>query len=395
MSDLLEAASSALGTPTALVERSAAARATANGTTTDEVLSAWAGGSEAVAAPPQPAAAPPAEPSEAPPATEEPVSVEAPVEAPAALTEEATPAAPPQVFTQPEPKEALEPAALGDRVRTAVRVGAWSGAGLGLIGFLVAGAFWASTAVIGSDGGPVVVEVQSRAVLVGIALVSILFGAVVASISRAAASWKDPAMQLSSSRSSTAWLGAALGMALGVGAAALLTGAFGVPIEAEPGLVQLPVMATLGVMLGGGAVLGAITAGIPQLLGTPIAVEEADREEVSMVRKRLGDAIGVPLAGVILLAVLVLPFAYALLESNHLTTNGAAIVAVITAGGILGFAALSGNRPNVKVSLGELMVAVVGIGTVLLILLAVLAFRATDNNDHDDGEPESAIVTVI
>lgn len=394
MSDLLEAASSALGTPTALVERSAAARATANGTTTDEVLSAWAGGSEAVAAQPQPAAAPPAEPSEAPPAPEEPVSVEVPVEGPVALPE-ATPVAPPLVFTQPEPEEALEPAALGDRVRTAVRVGAWSGAGLGLIGFLVAGAFWASTAVIGSDGGPVVVEVQSRAVLIGIALVSILFGAVVASISRAAASWKDPAMQLSSSRSSTAWLGAALGMALGVGAAALLTGAFGVPIEAEPGLVQLPVMATLGVMLGGGAVLGAITAGIPQLLGTPIAVEEADREEVSMVRKRLGDAIGVPLAGVILLAVLVLPFAYALLESNHLTTNGAAIVAVITAGGILGFAALSGNRPNVKVSLGELMVAVVGIGTVLLILLAVLAFRATDNNDHDDGEPESAIVTVI
>lgn len=113
------------------------------------------------------------------------------------------------------------------------------------------------------------------------------------------------------------------------------------------------------------------------------------------MRTRLRQAIGVPLAGLILLALLVLPFAYALLQSNHLTANGAAVVAIITAGGILGFAALSGNRPNVKVSLGELMVAVVGVGTVLLILLAVLAFRASDHDDDPGEDPESAVAWVI
>lgn len=397
VSDLLEAASSALGTPTALVQRSAAARAAANGTSTDEVLSAWAGGGEIASAPPAEVASSPgselpvADQEERPPVEEDtaPPAVEAPVVTPSAL------AAPTVAIPEPEPDVALEPVALGDRVRTAVRVGAWTGAGLGLVGFLAAGAFWASAAVVAADGGPVVVEVQSPSVVVGVALVSILFGAVVASMSRAAASWRDPAMQLSSSRRSTVWIGAVIGLVLGVGAAALLTAGFGVPVEAEPGLVQLPVLATLGVMLVGGAVLGAITAAIPQLLGTPVALGDEDLDEVTVVRTRLRDAIGVPVAGLILLAVLVLPFAYALLESNHLTSNGAAVVAIITAAGILGFAALSGNRPNVRVSLGELMVAVVGIGTVLLILLAVLAFRANDLDDDDSGDPETAVVWLV
>ena len=67
MSDLLTAAAEALGTPAELVSRSAAARAEANGTTTDEILEAWAGGAPATA--PKPAAEQaPAE------ATEEPVA---------------------------------------------------------------------------------------------------------------------------------------------------------------------------------------------------------------------------------------------------------------------------------------------------------------------------------
>ncbi len=396
MSDLLEAASSALGTPTALVQRSAAARAAANGTTTDDVLSAWAGGG-AVAPASQPA---PDEPEDTPGAPDEEPSVETrPTPLESTPEPELAPAqAPmPQMVSVIEPEaEPLEPVALGERIRIAVRVGAWTGAGLGLIGFLIAGAFWAPTSLTTDPGGAVVVVVGSMSVLIGLTLVSIVFGAVVASISRAAAAWRDPAMELSSPRTSTAWLGAALGLVLGVGAASLLTGGFGIPIEAEPGLVQLPVVATLAVMLAGGAILGAITAGIPQLLGTPVAVDEKDLDEVAAVRSRLGDAIGVPVAGVVLLAVLVLPFAYALLESNHLIEYGGAVVAIIAAGGILGFAALVGNRPQVKISLGEMMVAVIGIGTVLLILIAVLVFRDGDSGgDHTEPDPESAVVLLI
>jgi hypothetical protein len=389
VSDLLEAAAAALGTPSSLIQRSAAARAAANGTTTDEILSAWAGGApvsapapvaEAVAETP----AQPAEPQEAA------VVV---MEAPATMVGTETTAYQAEVF-EPEPAEPLEPAPLGERVKTAVRVGAWTGSALGLLGFLAAGAFWAPTSAVLPDGGSPVVRVAPTTVMIGFALASILFGAVVAALSRAAASWRDPAMQLSGPRSGTWWLGAAIGLVLGVAGGALL-GGLGTPIEgSETGLVELPVMTALVVMLIGGAVLGAITAAVPQVFGTPVAVDEEELSEVVTVRRRLGDAVGIPVAGIILLALLVLPFAYALIQSNHLTSNGAAVVGIITAGGILGFAALAGTKPHMRITFGELLVAVIGIGTVLLILLAVLVFRS---GDHEEDEPgtRAPVVSIL
>ncbi|HSK07858.1 MAG TPA: hypothetical protein VK990_10085 [Acidimicrobiia bacterium] len=382
MSDLLDAAANALGTPTGLIMRSAAARAAANGTSTDDILSAWAGGSPVTA---------PAAP--APPAASEVEQAPAVEPQTAAVAVLEVPQPPPTPIVVVEEEAPLEPAAIGDRVRTAVRVGAWTGASLGVIGFLIAGAFWAPNASVLPEGGPPVILANPTLVMVGVGLVSLLFGAVVAGLSRAAVSWRDPAMQLTGSRSGTGWIGAGIGLVLGVAAGALLTGVFGTPIEGE-NLVQLPVLATLAVMVGGGALLGALTAIVPQAFGTPVAVAEGDAEEVAAVRKRLGDAITIPLAGLLLLVFLVLPFAWLLLESNHMASNGAAVIAVITAAGILGFASLAGSRPNMKISFGELMVAVIGVATVLLVLLAVLLFRS---EDHSSEEPETrpGVVRVI
>jgi hypothetical protein len=312
---------------------------------------------------------------------------------PAAVAVLEVPQPPPAPTVEVEEETRLEPAAIGDRVRTAVRVGAWTGASLGVIGFLIAGVFWAPNATVLPNGGPPVILTDPTLVLLGVGLVSLLFGAVVAGLARAAVSWRDPAMQLTGSRSGTGWIGAGIGVVLGVAAGALLTGVFGTPIEGE-NLVQLPVLATLAVMVGGGALLGALTAIVPQAFGTPVAVAEGDAEEVATVRKRLGDAITIPLAGLLLLVFLVLPFAWLLLQSNHMASNAAAVIAIITAAGILGFASLAGSRPNIKISFGELMVAVIGIGTVLLVLLAVLLFRS---DDHSSEEPETrtGIVRVV
>jgi len=90
----LSAAAAALGVPEAIVQRSAAARATETGMTVDEVLAAWAGGGSVAGAPaPSVEAAPPAEVEEAveeqaapspPPAVLPPASGEMPVEPAAA-----------------------------------------------------------------------------------------------------------------------------------------------------------------------------------------------------------------------------------------------------------------------------------------------------------------------
>ena len=59
MSDLLAAAAAALGSPEAMVKRSAEARAKASGISVDQVLAAWAGGGMVEAsAPPAPTVTP-------------------------------------------------------------------------------------------------------------------------------------------------------------------------------------------------------------------------------------------------------------------------------------------------------------------------------------------------
>lgn len=386
MSELLETAAAALGMPTDLVQRSAAARATENGTTVDDVLTAWAGGAPIAVAVPS-AEAQPSEPvveapvSEAPPAAV--VVLDPPViEVPAAIEE---------VPIEAESEERLEPVSMGRRIKTAVRVGAWTGAALGLVGFLVAGAFWADTTTASPDTGPIV-QVDATGVLIGAALVSILFGAIVAGLSRTAAASTDPAMQLSESKGSTAWIGAAMGLILGIVAGVLLTAGFGTEIEGGEGLIQLPVLPTLTVMLVGGAILGAVTSLVPQLFGTPVAVADDDEEEVTEVRKRLGQAVSIPMSAAVILLLLVLPFAYILIQSNELTSGGAAIIAVLVASGILGFATLAGSKPEMRITGGDLLVAVAGIGTVLLILLAVLLINSGEGPEEGAPEEQTAIV---
>lgn len=390
VSDLLAAASAALGTPAELVRRSAAARAQANGTTVDEILAAWSGGAPAPAAEPaaaEPEPAPEAEEPAGEPAEEREPAPAAVVEAP--LVEVAAPAA----MAEPEPQVALEPVPMATRVKTAVRVGAWTGAALGVVGFLAASAFWAPNATTLPESGPVVV-VSPSSVILGITLVSVVFGAIVAGMSRAATAWTNPAMQLSSSKAGTAWVGAALGLVLGVVAGAMLNGMGTVVEGSDPPLVQLPILANLFVMILGGAVLGAVTAMVPQLLGVPVAVDESDDEEVATVRTRLGNAIGIPLAGLLLLVLLVLPFAYALIQSNHVAPNGGAIVAIIAAAGILGFAALAGTKPEMRISFGDLMWALLGLGAVLIIIISVLFNTGSSEESEEPAEPE-AIVQLV
>ena len=391
MSDLLTTAAEVMGLPEALVARSADARATANGADRDAILTAWTGGAPITAAPKP-------EPTEpVAPATETAAPLATPEPAPSPVVTIEVPKAPaPAVAVEPVEEEVIEPVPLARRLRTATRVGAWTGAALGLFAFLAASTLWAPNAsVTGEETFSPVIQVESSDVIIGTALVSILLGAIVAGLSRAAAGWVAKGMRLSNSPFSTGFIGAALGLVLGMVAGSLLTSAFGEPLEGAEGVVQLPVLATLVVMMLGGAVLGAVTAVAPQLVGVPVAVGAEGGDEVDQVKSRLAGAIGVPTAAALLLAILVLPFAYTLIKSNHLTSGGAAIIAVITAAGILAFAALGGNKPNMRLSFGEVMIAVLGIATVILVIFMVLNTRDTGEQEEENGGAEAAVVQLL
>ncbi|MDE0121015.1 MAG: cbb3-type cytochrome c oxidase subunit II [bacterium] len=109
MSEFLEAAAQVVGAPAELVQRSAEARAAADGVSVDEVLQAWAGGgsapapSSAPAPAPAPAAAPPPPQPAAPSPAAPPPSPAAPPPSPAA------PAAP--APAAPAPAAPVAPAA--------------------------------------------------------------------------------------------------------------------------------------------------------------------------------------------------------------------------------------------------------------------------------------------
>ncbi|REK12583.1 MAG: hypothetical protein DWQ40_11115 [Actinobacteria bacterium] len=91
----VNAAAEAMGIPPELVSRSAAARAEASGTTTEEVLEAWSGGGSVAAKAPEPAA----EEAEA-----QPPETEAPAPEP-----EAAPVEPPSIPDPAPPSEPAEP----------------------------------------------------------------------------------------------------------------------------------------------------------------------------------------------------------------------------------------------------------------------------------------------
>jgi mono/diheme cytochrome c family protein len=111
MSEFLASAAEKMGVPEALVSRSAEARAKASGSSTDDVLAAWAGGEAAPAAAPAPAPEPAAQPEPAAetPATPEPGTAPQPAAAapPAAARRPGTiePVAAPAEVT---PREALD-----------------------------------------------------------------------------------------------------------------------------------------------------------------------------------------------------------------------------------------------------------------------------------------------
>jgi hypothetical protein len=139
-----------------------------------------------------------------------------------------------------------------------------------------------------------------------------------------------------------------------------------------------------------------VTALAPQLLGVPVAVDADDSEEVSNVKSRLGKAVSIPLAGLLILGLLVLPFAFTLIQSNEMAPGvGGAVVAIITAAGILGFAALAGTKPEMRISFGDLLVAVIGIATLLVIVISVLLYTGSGDEHSEEPAETGAVVQLV
>lgn len=370
MSEFLAAAASTMNVPETLVERSAQARAKATGASVEEVLQAWAGGeaapaesspapSEDAAAKPEPVAESAPEPEPAASPTAEEPAAPAPVPAPAAVAV--------MVADEEEPVDAV---ALRERASAGGKVGMGFGI-LAAIFVMLFSAQWllARAGATESESGDLTFtfSVVGGSLILGSGLIGAAVGALGAGFVRAVTGWRDAGMRLVSSVSGTLVAGALAGLATGVVVAAVVTGS-GTPDPSDETATLVPMLPalfwTFFGWVGGGWLIGALV----HAFGVPDGLEESEESEGSAVRQRLSAAFSLPVLAAVSILVLVLPAAWVFIQFP----GWAPVIAIFIAGGIIAFAGLSAARPGMRITAGEFLTAVGGIGVIVLIVVAVL-----------------------
>lgn len=393
MSEFLAAAAAALDAPEELVQRSAEAKAQALGGTAEDYLRAWGGGQ----APPTPEA--PAQAAPAAPVVVEdtPAPATIPAAAPAAA---ATAAAVPEqaevmvVAEEEPPSPPVDPAPLRVRRRLGGRLGAITGSAIGLVTLVALSPWLAARAdILGEEGpfSPSLLVAPNRAMIALVALFG-LYGLILASFTTVAVGWHGPGMAMREGRVSAMVGGVLTGFLVGGAAGGVATGMFGTAI---PGAeeVEVSVVAGLVVVVAAGTVLGWAVGQLSQALGIPEGVAGAEGEEAGVVRFRLKSALALPVVGVAIIAVLVLPAAYLFLSFP----GWAPIMGSVVAASILMFAGLSASRPGMRITRGEFLLAAAGIGVVVFILFAVLNTQGAGHGESEDdhGVEAEAIEVVV
>ena len=370
------------GAPEHLVERSAEARAQAQGVAVEEVLAAWSGGEELVEVP-----APVQEAPVAPVAGPAPLVPQAPVlAAPSPATVVVETAAAAVEILEEEDVEPVEPAPLADRIRLGAKVGAALGAALGLLAIVVAaplllGRLSETTAA----GGPAV-EV-TWTMVVAIAAIWAVTGAVITMAARGAGRFRSPAYDTDATALGSVFSGGFIGLVLGAGLGGVLFATAESSLSGTKLIVIGPVM-VLGV-LAAGSVLGAVIGGIGQALAQPAALAGAEAEEADTVKRRLTDALALPVVATLVIVVIVVSFGSLLVRFSDF----APLLAILVAIGTVAFAALMASHPNLRVTKGEVLVAAAGVGVVLL-MLALIATAVTGDEGHEEEPADHALVSI-
>jgi MFS family permease len=379
MSDYLAAAAQALSAPELIVRRSAEARSKATGADVDSILQAWAGGESVAAAP---AAPPPTAPvADVAPAV--PVAEPAPSQAPEAMAVSVPAFASVAVLDEPIAEDPRHPAApLSDRIRVASRVGAVSGLVLGVLGWLFSSQFMLGTAgLFGEDDDlSVVIGVDPGRLILIAMLVSIAIGITVAGMARMIPSWTSPGMKLTGSPAPSIALGIVLGGLVGAMAGGIIVG-LGTPPQVPDDPTSIPVLGAVVWALVAWSAGGWLIGALVQALGVPEGIGHHDIDEVRTVQTRLVAAFGLPVVALIAILVMVLSFAFVFISFPSYSP----LTGTVLAGSILAFAALSASKPNMKVGMSELVVAAAGIGTIVILIYAVL--QTTGAGEHH-GEEE-------
>lgn len=359
----IDAISAALGgAPEDLIQRSAEARATAQGASVDDVLASWSGGGELAA--PAPEAAPAEAPADAPPAADEPAPEAGPEPAAAAVAVAAAP-----VVVDEEEEDPIEPADLGERVALGAKLGAMVGGVLGFVALIVTMPALLNRLGLPSGETTPAIEVTPLAAVLVIAGLSAVFGIVVTLSSRGIAAFMSPAYGTSSTPRAGIWIGIMNGLVLGFIAGGTL---IGTAEETLTGTKLLPVRSTVFTVLIGGILLGAVAGALSQAMAQPSALSGEAAEDADTIKRRLSDSMMIPTVSMLIIAVIVVSFGTLLVQYPSYAPALAIFVSIL----ILAFASMMASRPNLKITKGEVLVAAAGVAVVLLMMALIAAETA-------------------
>ncbi len=375
------------GAPEHLVERSAAARAQAQGVALEQVLDAWSGGgglataTATVTASPEVSPAPPAAASQPEPEPVAAVPDPQPVLAEVAVAEF-------EILEErlEEEAEPVEPAALGDRIRLGARTGAALGAVLGLLTLvaeapLVLGRISQTTIL----GGPAVEVTWTSVAATG--AIWAAAGAIISLAARGAGRFRSPAYQTDTTTLGSVFSGGFVGLVLGSGLGGVVFATAEASLSGTK-LVAIGPMTVIG-MVAASALLGAATGGIAQAMAQPAALAGHEAEDAETVRRRLGDALLFPVTATLLILVIVVSFGSLLLRF----AGFAPLIAILVAIGTLVFATLMASRPNLQVTRNEVLVAAAGVGVVLLMIALIAASMSTDHGEEEAPADHAYVVS--
>lgn len=368
MSDIPAAVASALpGVPEQLVMRSASARATAQGVSTEDVLTAWGGGgsvpSGGASSPPVTSAStsPSAAPAAAPKAT--------PKAAPASSA--VVPA--PIVVELPDDEEPIEPPAVAARLRRGFRFGVVLGSLGGLAtGLLVLAMNLGS---MGVTDGVATAAVNPAYGVFTVAFGMALTGMVISRVGTGVPAMLDRNFRTEPQPLVSSMVGLGTGGVLGAAIGSLLMG-LGTADIVEEAIVHIPVGSSFLVLILACAVAGGVVGMTTQASSLPAGLEGAEYEAALAVKKRLVTGFIFPVLVLVAITVFVVSLGSILLTFSAM----APAIAAVVASSILTFAFLSGGRPRIRAGLTEVVVVLVALG--VLVYFMVLITNAVYGSGH-------------
>jgi hypothetical protein len=359
---LIEEISNTTGVPQMLVSRSAQARAEANGTDVNAVLSSWSGGTPTEVAP-----APVVEEAVVAPVVEEAVVapvVEEAVVAP--VVEEAVVA--------PVIEEAIEPPAdLFSKIGRAVQYGSLFGIVTGFIQAIAISTYLYDGLILESETFNLITDYQRTTYIAALTALTTFFGVLNTVNIKKLLESNFIGHGIKTTDRESIFQGIGLGLIFGSISGFFITSSIGQTIEPilpeDPTVFLLPVFGSFWRILLLSTIFQAVISMLSVVLGVPKGLDVFEEEEAQIIRNRITGSAVIPLSAIMVGGLIAFLIAQVFINFH----DYAPLFALIISATILTFSAVMSAGPKIKITKNEVLITALGIITLTVIIASVAA----------------------